>query len=127
MPGLAVRDDVTPFVCHLKIGQNSAPKIKHRRRPHAFIAVSTKYGNKPFASTKPNAGAIALLWRLCTSPATLSNESGEKANPGRRLTLCRQDTVTGQQSYPFTEIGWLCIQITRFLKNVVDGLRIRDP
>ena len=81
MPGPAVRNDVTPFICHLTRTE-LALESKYRRKPHALVAVSTKYGNNPFASTKPNAGAITLLWRLCTSPATLLDEPGGKTSRG---------------------------------------------
>ena len=55
-------------------GLESAFKIELKRSSHALVTESVKYGNKPLASTGPNAGAIALLKRLCKSPVGLVDE-----------------------------------------------------
>ena len=51
----------------------------------------------------------------------------ESTNHAGQLTMCPHDTTTSQQRFPFPKVGRLLPQIARFLKYVIDGLRVRDP
>ena len=44
-----------------------------------------------------------------------------------KLTLCPYDTTISQQRCPFLNIVRLHVQVTGFLKDIVESLRIHDP
>ena len=52
---------------------------------------------------------------------------GVRINRSGQLTLCPQNTTIGYQRHPFPRAARFRVQITRFLEDVTNGLRVCHP